>query len=126
LKNKILVKFKDIENSNAPMRRESISKMKIEKEKALPWLKMKKNWIKAMYLNYGRSITEILDFIKDVLYAANGMHKTLVIAILIWIFALFAIVYTAFEIMFLTREFYKEVFGDEDLKELGLESDSHF
>ena len=62
----------------------------------LPWWKEAGNKIKALSLDYGRSVAETIDLVKDVKYAATGKHKNIMIATTLWIFAVFAILYTSF------------------------------
>ena len=77
------------------MRLSKIQKVEAMNEKKLSCFQDLVNKIKAVSLDYGRSVAELIDLIKDINYAATAKHKTIMIATTLWIFALFAILYTS-------------------------------
>jgi len=91
----VLAKFSTMPNPGM-MRLENIQKVEAVNEKKLPCWKDALNKIKALSLDYGRSVAETIDLVKDINYAATGKHKNIFIATTLWIFALFAILYTSF------------------------------
>jgi len=68
--------------------------------------------------NYCRSITEFVDFYKDLNYARTARHQSIQIAIALWIFALFCILYTFFGIIFLTKQLYIDNYGEKDFEDI--------
>lgn len=70
--------------------------------------------------NYGRSITEFVDFYKDLKYAHNARHSSIGIAVALWIFALFAMLYTSLSIIFMTKQLFIENFGQKDFEDIDL------
>ena len=56
----------------------------------------------------------MIELIKDVRYVAIGRHTNIIIATLLWIFALFTILYTFFQIILLTRGLYQDTYGNEE------------
>ena len=67
--------------------------------------------VKKIAATYGRSVAEFIDFIKDVSYAYNVQHANFTTSLLLWIFSLFAIIYTTVAILFMTESQYCEEFG---------------
>jgi len=51
---------------------------------------------------YGRSLAEFIDFIKDINYAYSVNHKSYIISLLLWVFSLFGVIYTAINILLMT------------------------
>ena len=47
---------------------------------------------KLLAATYGKSVAEMVDLYKDIQYVSTVQHKSKTISLLLWIFALFAIV----------------------------------
>lgn len=67
---------------------------------------------------YGRSITEIIDLIKDVFYAVSVDHASQVITVMLWFFSLFAIIFSSILILLMTQKQYIDAYGIDDLKHI--------
>ena len=65
-------------------------------------LSKKLSIFKDILANYGRSVAEFIDFVKDVSFAYNVAHDTFAIMLLLWIFSLFALIFTVCGILFMT------------------------
>ena len=118
MKIKIFTRFAMISPSKDAMSIKNIEKAGDEDKKTLPRWKVLINKVKAFGLDYGRSIAELTDFIKDLNYARNARHKTIQIAIALWVFALFAILYTSFGIILMTRDLYSDSYGEGEVMQL--------
>jgi len=69
------------------------------------WQKIKPAWY---YINpYRKTLVELFDFGKDLYYVIVVEHKDPLYAVLLWIFALFAFLFTAFKILFMTKTQYE-------------------
>lgn len=61
------------------------------------------------------SFSEVVDLLKDLYYCSTVFHQDKVLAIFLWIFALFAFLFNAFSIMLMTRAQYIKAFGIKDI-----------
>ena len=72
----------------------------------------------SLLSTYGRSLLELVDFVKDLSYVVTVQHQNENILLLLWIFALFAIVQTITSILIMTKTQYIDHFGSDDLKDM--------
>ena len=63
-------------------------------------------------------ILEMIDFVKDLIYARSVNHKTFLITLLLWGSALFTTLFTAFKIILMNTDDYIKAFGLIDFKDV--------
>lgn len=56
----------------------------------------------------------IIDLFKDIFYCAIVEHENHVLTYFLWIFSMFAVVFTALRILVMRKVTYKEIFGDDE------------
>ena len=65
---------------------------------------------------YQRSLLEVVDFSKDCYYCYSVNHVNQGLAILLWIFSLFAFSYKLIDVLTMTKTQYIEAFGSRDVE----------
>lgn len=76
------------------------------------------NKFKVFFLQYGKAITEVIDFSKDIYYCYIVSHVSQTLTILLWMFALYAFTFLFLNTMTMTKGEYIDCFGMKDIERI--------
>ena len=69
-----------------------------------------------------KGFLEVVDLAKDLYYVVCFEHKSLLITILLWFFALFYVSFTSLSILVLTQQQFREIYGSHSLDKDGAQT----
>ena len=70
------------------------------------------------FFQYGKAITEVIDFSKDIYYCYIVSHVSQTLTILLWMFALYAFTFLFLSTMTMTKGQYIDCFGQKDIDKI--------